>query len=249
MSQHIIECVHKLARSEKMPEGMKVTSKTGVILYDNSWLPAVQCESTDDIYEEDQEKIKQEILEDEADNSMEIDENELYEIVEMKHFEENPMSTSEEENDGDIEIGYEPRNEEEHEGIQDLTNEEEMHDNELTNEEEMNDNGNPAEINDIGGIVTRSGRRVKPVIRTNLLQHDLPEGSNDFIEYGEESSKVIAQVIHKFNTIRNKEINQYGLLQTYNLGQGFYCYGERGKEAAFDEMRQLHARGVFVPVK
>jgi hypothetical protein len=31
MTQHIIECVHKLAQREKMPEGMKVTSKTRVI--------------------------------------------------------------------------------------------------------------------------------------------------------------------------------------------------------------------------
>jgi hypothetical protein len=89
-----------------MPEGMKVTSKTGVILYDNYWLPGVQYESTDDRYEEDQEKINQEIPEDEADNSMEIDENELYNILEMKHFDEICMSTSEEENDVDIEIGH-----------------------------------------------------------------------------------------------------------------------------------------------
>jgi hypothetical protein len=42
MTQHIIECVHKLAQRKKMPEGMKVTSKTGVIfLCGNSWLPGV----------------------------------------------------------------------------------------------------------------------------------------------------------------------------------------------------------------
>jgi hypothetical protein len=69
------------------------------------------------------------------------------------------------------------------------------------------------------------------------------------LKFGEESSKVIAQVIHKFNTTRNNEINHYGLLQAYNLEQGFCHYGERGKEAAFDKMRQLHARDVFVPVK
>jgi hypothetical protein len=28
MTQHIIQCVHKLAQRRKMPEGMKVTSKT-----------------------------------------------------------------------------------------------------------------------------------------------------------------------------------------------------------------------------
>jgi hypothetical protein len=45
-------------------------------------------------------------------------------------------------------------------------------------------------------------------------------------------------------------MNQFGLLQTYNLEQQFFHrYGERGKEAAFDVMRHLHTRGVFVPVK
>lgn len=237
MTLHIIECVHKLAQSEKMPEGMKVTSKTGVILYDNSWLPGVQYESTDERYAEYLEKMTPD---DEDDNSEEVDVNDLYEIVGMKHVEEQQMSRPEEENNEDIEINHGIRNEE----IQ-----------ELTNEEEVNESDNTEEIqhynDDIGGIVTRSGRRVKPVIRTNLLQHDLPGRGNGFIEYGEESSKVIAQVIHKFNITGNKKINinKYGLLQTYNLKQGFHCYGERRKEAASDEMKQLHARGIFLPVK
>jgi hypothetical protein len=59
MTQHIIECVHKLSQRKKMPGGMKVTSKTGVILYDNSWLPGVQYESTDEVFDEDLEKMKQ----------------------------------------------------------------------------------------------------------------------------------------------------------------------------------------------
>jgi hypothetical protein len=53
---------------------------------------------------------------------VEVDENDLYEIVGVKHVEENPVNIPEEGNDEDIEINHEFRNEE----IQELANEEEM---------------------------------------------------------------------------------------------------------------------------
>jgi hypothetical protein len=47
----------------------------------------------------------------------------------------------------------------------------------------MNENDDIEEIqHEVDDIVTRSGKRVKPVIRTNLLQHNLPERGNEFIE-------------------------------------------------------------------
>jgi hypothetical protein len=38
------------------------------------------------------------------------------------------------------------------------------------------------------------------------------------------------------------------MVQTYNLQQGFPRYGMNGKHAAFNEMKQLHERGGFVPM-
>jgi hypothetical protein len=102
---------------------------------------------------------------------VEVDQNDSYEIVGMKHVGENPVNRPEEGNDEDNEINHEFKNEE----IQEFTNEEEIYENDDIEEIQH-------KVDDIGGIVTRSARRVKPVIRTNLLQHNLPERGNKFIE-------------------------------------------------------------------
>jgi hypothetical protein len=79
---------------------------------------------------------------------VEVDQNDSCEIVGMKHVEENPVNRPEEGNDEDDEINHEYRNDE----IQELTNEEEMNENDDIEEIQH-------EVDDIGGIVTRSGRR------------------------------------------------------------------------------------------
>jgi hypothetical protein len=55
-------------------------------------------------------------------------------------------------------------------------------------------------------------------------------------------------VIHKFNSIYVNDNKEFGMVQTYTLKQGFLRYGKKGKDAAFDEMKQQHERGVFIPI-
>jgi hypothetical protein len=79
---------------------------------------------------------------------VEVDQHDSYEIVGMKHVEENPVNKPEVENDEDDEKNHEFRDDE----IQELANEEEMNENDDIEEIQH-------EVDDIGGIVTRSGRR------------------------------------------------------------------------------------------
>jgi hypothetical protein len=39
------------------------------------------------------------------------------------------------------------------------------------------------------------------------------------------------------------------MLQAYNLKQGLYLHGQKGKEAVLEEIRRLHERSVFIPIK
>ena len=50
----------------------------------------------------------------------------------------------------------------------------------------------------------------------------------------------------KFNQHSSEDAN---FAQTYSLKQGLKKFGEKGTRAAFDEMKQLHIRGVFEPVQ
>jgi hypothetical protein len=39
----------------------------------------------------------------------------------------------------------------------------------------------------------------------------------------------------------------FSFVKAYSLNKGLKKFGERGHEAAFGEMKQLHERGIFAP--
>jgi hypothetical protein len=41
MTRNVIDLVHTLAKNESMPDGLKIETKTGHILYDSSWIAGV----------------------------------------------------------------------------------------------------------------------------------------------------------------------------------------------------------------
>jgi hypothetical protein len=89
---------------------------------------------------------------------------------------------------------------------------------------------------------------VKPVIRTNLMYFNSPTIKENYYEYREEKGKLMAQIIDKFISVNLINSQQYAMLQTNNLKQGLHRYGQKGKEAALEEIRQLHERTVFIPI-
>jgi hypothetical protein len=58
----------------------------------------------------------------------------------------------------------------------------------------------------------------------------------------------MAQIIDKFNSLNLVSSQQYAMLQTCNLKQRLHQYGQKEKEAALEEIRQLYERSVFIPI-
>jgi hypothetical protein len=51
------------------------------------------------------------------------------------------------------------------------------------------------------------------------------------------------------NIFLNKDHKYYSFVETYSPKKGLQKFGDKGRNAAFDEIKQLHDRGVFRPVK
>jgi hypothetical protein len=74
ITQHVIESVQTLAEKDKMPEGIKVTHKTGMQFLDSAWIPGVH-------YAEQDKEQKSDTSDTEDETQGGIDENEVYEII------------------------------------------------------------------------------------------------------------------------------------------------------------------------
>jgi hypothetical protein len=62
----------------------------------------------------------------------------------------------------------------------------------------------------------------------------------DTVEYSTDTAKVIAWTINKIN---------HQFAQTYSLSKGIKTFGEKRRQAAHEEMKQLHDCIVFKPIK
>ena len=71
-------------------------------------------------------------------------------------------------------------------------------------------------------------------------------------EYSVESAKVIAHIMCNYASMNSGRMSKkkfYQLVHTYSLQKGIKKFGVKGKQAAYKEMRQLHDRIVFTPVR
>ena len=80
-------------------------------------------------------------------------------------------------------------------------------------------------------------------------QQQIDDSQAEKVEYSNVNGKILAMAMHqmslKFSGITTvKHCN----VQTFSLKQGIKKFGERGKQAAMKELRQLHDRVVFEPV-
>ena len=63
ITQNVIDLVHKMAENDNMKDGLKIETKSGIILYDSSWIAGVDYENyneNDDITIEDHENMENE---------------------------------------------------------------------------------------------------------------------------------------------------------------------------------------------
>jgi len=69
-------------------------------------------------------------------------------------------------------------------------------------------------------------------------------------EYNDTKAFVMAKTIQRFNEIQNTSIaTGKSFLETFSLQKGLKKFGEKGKQAAIKEMKQLHDRVCFEPIR
>jgi ribulose bisphosphate carboxylase small subunit len=91
--------------------------------------------------------------------------------------------------------------------------------------------------------ITRSGRTSKAPIKLSRYE--------EHIEYSIPTARVIAKTMDYMSNgvrIEKKQVN-HQFVQTYTLMKGMKHFGNKGKEAAMNEMKQLHERNVSEPVR
>jgi hypothetical protein len=97
-------------------------------------------------------------------------------------------------------------------------------------------------------MTTRSGREVRVPARFRRAIN-MNVQANRHVEYGFETAKVIARHICAFNEMQQNVTHRlHAFVQQFSLKAGLKKFGQRGHDAAYKKMKQLHQRAVFVPV-
>ena len=240
----IIKMVHRIAENDGMPKGLKITNNTGQVLYDSTWIAGVDYEEEefeDEDFEPDSDEesddsddyksddSKQEDMYDEMDPD---DIAALAEPITMQQDEDSEVSEEDQQPQEDPDEEEEPEEE---------------------SEDEQDPNPTTAQEQTIpeNTRTTRSGRISKPREVLNLHQSHLQTEPHQEVEYSIETARVIAVTMCHLNTkigaLNDEEAHQF--IQTYSLKSGLKKFKERGEAAAMKEMRQLHERVVFEPIR
>ncbi|KAG7371066.1 reverse transcriptase RNA-dependent DNA polymerase [Nitzschia inconspicua] len=235
----VIKAVHQLAEDQGMPPGLKITSRNGPLLYDSAWIAGVDYD--EEAFEDEDDETYKESDDDQSASNDEMNPETIYENandLQIEQEEESNPDTDEEENEED-------------ENEDDITQEEEEENDSDQEEEEKEEEEEEQELNENDIKCTRSGRTSRPPSRFNMIQCTLPTQAVKPLEYSEINARVIATVMCHMNDklINPKNVKAQQFVQTYSLMSGIKKFGEKGKEAAIDEVKQLHDRIVFRPIR
>ena len=253
ITQHVIDLVHDMANQDGIPDGLKIETRSGKILFDSAWIAGVDYAEDDN----DDDEISIVSNEDNNEDHDEMDPNEIAEILQEPVEAVNINDIADEEADEDVSnndnvdeehnnednesnpIGEEPKDEE---NVVEDEEKEESDENEIDDNDTIHDEELDNEVLDdeeiINNYVTRTGRIVRPPEKLCLHQCHLQTQGHVETEYGFETAKMIATQMVLMN-------EKYSFAETYSLNKGLKKFGERGYDAALNEMRQLHERGVF----
>ena len=102
-------------------------------------------------------------------------------------------------------------------------------------------------------VTTRSGRVSPPPAKLTLVQQQLfTHAHHTREEYYFESARVIAMTMCRMNDIALRyptSDRACQFVQSYGLMKGLKKFGNKGRQAAYKEMKQLHDRVVFKPIR
>jgi hypothetical protein len=239
----IIKMVHRIAEQDGMPKGLKITNRTGQVLYDSTWIAGVDYD--EDEFEDEDYHPSSDEDEDSDDSDDDDDDEDMYDEMDPEAIAAlNDPTTLQDDEDS------EDSDEEEQPQVEEPDEEEES---EEESEEEQDPNPTTAEEQTIpeNAQMTRSGRISKPRQVLNLYQSHLQAEAHQEVPYSLETARVIAiTMCHLSTKIENLNDQQaFQFIQTYSLKSGLKKFGERGETAATSEMRQLHERAVFEPIR
>jgi hypothetical protein len=253
----VIQRVHAIADEEEMPNGLKIVSKDGTILYDSAWIAGVDYD--DEAF--DDEDYEYEGSDDDDDDDMDDDddpdenENENNDNNQQNENDEmNPDDTAALEQANPTIVDNIDDNDDDDEDDDENKEEEDENEEEEEEKEEDDDDENETENEGEETRTTRSGRAVRPP--RGLVQDyhlHLQAEAHQTEEYSIETARVIATVMDLLNKKMwderdNSETKQFlQFVQTYSLTAGLRKFRERGRKAAKSEMQQLHNRIVFTP--
>eukprot|EP00978_Attheya_sp_CCMP212_P013887 scaffold34981_cov50-Attheya_sp.AAC.2 len=223
-----------------MPKGLKVHNRYGTLIYDSIWIEGVEYSAED--FDDENYKSESDSDPDEDDSDDQYDEIDPEELDDLQQELPNldKISQDGEENNTDIDEDGEEKEEA-------SDDEEEEADSSSDNDDSVNPN-----------TVTRSGIISKAAEKLNLshsvesFYQDASECNTQKIEeakteeYTSQTARVIANVMcHITNKV---EVNEQ-FTQTFSLNSGIKVLREKGKDAAFKEVKQLHDRVVFEPIR
>ena len=247
----VIRLVHAIAKKENMPRGLKIKNRTNTVLFETTWSTGVEYderqfdeEENDSDYESgDEESYNQEeeLKEDEYDH---MDENELADILDQQYVIDN--ESEDEQNEDNIIHEQEQNNNYEEE------NEEEYIPNQDDEEEEKDNSGDNVTTNNAG--VRRTTRQVNvPTRYGTLYQHLHSKMEKERCdEYSSDTAVILAHIMCQYDESNTRKMSKkkfYQFVQTYTLNKGIKRFGMEAKRSAFKEMKQLHDRIVFKPVR
>jgi hypothetical protein len=233
MTPTVIATVEAMAAADGM-KGLKMTTKTGHTLFDSTWTEGVHESDVDDESESDRD--------DESDDEdVEVDDDQDPNNL----LQETIQAESPNNDDDSVEEVVEEENhdvEEEDDEVEEGGEEEEQ--------DEVDEENHPHTQDQHQQEPRRSTRAAKPTSKYVSYK----EGNFSQVqmeEYDLTEAKVIAMIICQFNERMEASTIHHGNqhLVTYSLKKGIQQFGERGRQSALKEMKQLHERRCFQPVQ
>jgi hypothetical protein len=250
----VINQVHTMARQQAQPEGLKISNRYNVILYDAAWIAGVDFEEEDDEddddsdYESDEEPSDDDDDDDDHYDPVDADYEELDQDNEDE-IEEEEIQEDEDRDFVDQEWPQWAEEEQPNPGIVEEDDDEQQQQEPPVAAAAPPEQVQPTET----APITRSGRVSRPPNWHTEYQSHIQTQAHPVsrtLEYSIEDARVIAMLFQymedKACDIDNEKANQF--IQTYSLKAGLKKFKERGKEAAMKEMNQLDERVVYTPI-
>ncbi len=171
----VIQQVHLLAEQDGQPEGLKITNKSGHLLYDHAWIAGVdynEGEFEDSDYQPDSEYSSG--SNDNNDHYDEMDPNEIAELAEPHEYKQ--QNENKEANPSNVKTKEDEDNE-------DVQSQESV-------DQPQQPIDQPAPV-----VTTRAGRVSRTPQRLLLHQSHLQAASHQEVEYSFKNAKIIALVL------------------------------------------------------